>query len=95
MKANAIMLACGLVLLPSLAPQAMAQGNQPIMAEERSEHPRITKAIAALQDAIDYMEHARGDFGGHKADAIEESRKAIRQLHEALAHEARHEEHKD
>jgi hypothetical protein len=54
------------------------------MATEKGHHPRIARAIHELQEAINYMEAAPHDFGGHKADAIQESRKAIEQLKLAL-----------
>jgi hypothetical protein len=55
---------------------------------EASEHPRIEKAIRELEDAVAYMEKAPHDFGGHKADAIADSKKAIKSLKEALAYRA-------
>lgn len=65
-------------------------GGATLMAQpERAMHPRIAKAIAALRDARDYMEHAPHDFGGHKADAIRATDEAIRQLNLALAYRAR------
>jgi hypothetical protein len=91
MKRNAVMLVGSLLaLLPSLAPQAMAQERYTI-PDERAEHPEIDRAIAHLQRAIQYMEHARGDFGGHKAEAIDATRRAIHELRRGLAREARHE----
>lgn len=56
---------------------------------ERAMHPRIARAIEALRDAREYMEHAPHDFGGHKADAIRATDEAIRQLNFALAYRAR------
>ena len=56
---------------------------------ERAMHPRIARAIAALRDAREYMEHAPHDFGGHKADAIRACDDAIRQLNFALAYRGR------
>ena len=53
-------------------------------AEEGREHPRIVKAIHELEDAVRYMEAAPHDFGGHKAEAIQASRRAIEQLRLAL-----------
>ena len=94
MKRNTVMLACSLLaLLPSLAPQAMAQDRY-MIPDERAEHAQIDRAIAHLQRAIEYMEHARGDFGGRKAEAIDATRRAIHELRLALAHEARHEGHR-
>jgi hypothetical protein len=40
---------------------------------EKALHPRIAKAIAALQDAKAYMQAAPHDFGGHRVDAIKAS----------------------
>jgi hypothetical protein len=52
--------------------------------KELGEHPRIAAAIRELHGAIEYMEHAPHDFGGHKAQAIADSRKAIEQLRLAM-----------
>ena len=57
---------------------------QATMAGEKAAHPRIMKAIKALENAIAYMEAAPHDFGGHKAAAIGDSKKAVIQLKEAL-----------
>jgi len=57
---------------------------QPTMAGEKAAHPRIVKAINAIEDAVAYMKAAPHDFGGHKAEAIADCEKAIRQLREAL-----------
>ncbi|HTA43690.1 MAG TPA: hypothetical protein VK789_14650 [Bryobacteraceae bacterium] len=65
-------------------------GGATLMAQpERAMHPRIARAINALRDARDYMEHAPHDFGGHKADAIRATDEAIRQLNFALAYRGR------
>ena len=55
-----------------------------VAQNEREMHPRIAKAIAELKDAVAYMNAAPHDFGGHKADAIRASNKAITQLNLAL-----------
>ncbi|MFT3843087.1 MAG: hypothetical protein QM723_39225 [Myxococcaceae bacterium] len=64
----------------------------PAMAEtvkqEKAEHPRIAKAIHELEDAIKYLEEAPHDFGGHKAAALESSKKAVEDLRAALAYRA-------
>jgi len=59
------------------------------VASEESEHPRIAKAITQMQDAIDYMEHAPHDFGGHKAVAIADTKAAIKSLKMAMAYRAK------
>ena len=42
-----------------------------------------------MQDAIDYMEKAPHDFGGHKAQAIADARKSIESLRLALQYRAK------
>ena len=56
---------------------------------EANEHPRIEKAIEELNSAIEYMEKAPHDFGGHKAEALEDSRNAVKSLKLALAYRAK------
>ncbi len=63
----------------------IAQQNQ---QTEAKEHPRIEKAIHELEDAIDYMEKAPDDFGGYKAQAIKDSKKAVESLKLALKYRA-------
>ena len=79
----------GMFAAPVLVTPAKAQN--PGIAEEKAEHPRIAKAIRALEDAVTYMRNAPHDFGGHKAEAIEASENAIRQLKLALAYRAKQE----
>jgi len=55
---------------------------------ERLRHPRIAKAIEALEDARAYMREAAHDFGGHRVDAIRATDEAIRQLRLSLAYRA-------
>ena len=57
--------------------------------QEAAEHPRIAKAIHELEDAIAYLEAAPHDFGGHKGEAIEASKRAVEQLRLALAYRAK------
>ena len=55
---------------------------------EMAEHPRIAAAIREIEGAIAYMEQAPHDFGGHKARAVEDCRKAVHQLREAMRYRA-------
>lgn len=64
----------------------IAQQN---MKSEAAEHPRIEKAIHELQEAVNYMEKAPHDFGGYKAQAIQDSKKAIESLKMALKYRAK------
>jgi uncharacterized protein (DUF1810 family) len=53
------------------------------LAEAQERHPEIRRAIRALEQARDYMQHAAHDFGGHRVAAVKECDEAIRQLREA------------
>jgi hypothetical protein len=53
---------------------------------EAKKHPRIEKAIDDMYDALDYMEHAPDNFGGHKAAAMADTRAAIKSLKQALGY---------
>ena len=53
---------------------------------EAQKHPRIEKAIDQMQDAMDYMEHAPYNFGGHKLQAMADTRAAIKSLKAALGY---------
>jgi len=74
-----------------LAPVSFAQETG---KRELREHPRIAAAIRELHSAIEYMEHAPHDFGGHKARAIADSRKAIEQLELAMRYRVREDNRK-
>ena len=65
----------------TLANCGFAQHNA---KSEFGNHSRIANAVRALERAIEYMERTPHDFGGHKAQAIADSRKAIEQLREAM-----------
>lgn len=52
---------------------------------ELSEHARIEHAITVLENAIDHLEKAPHDFGGHRVDAVKDCQTAMKQLREALA----------
>jgi len=56
---------------------------------EAAKHPRIENAIRELESAIDYLEKAPDDFGGFKAQAIVDSKKAVASLKRALNYRAK------
>ncbi|HXP51714.1 MAG TPA: hypothetical protein VN922_17285 [Bacteroidia bacterium] len=60
--------------------------------KEAKKHPRIEKAIDAMKDAIEYMDKAPDDFGGHKEAAIKDTKAAIKSLHEALGYRYKQDE---
>ncbi len=70
--------------------QLLAQPMEGGVHEEAVMHPRIAAAIHNLQDAIDYMQAAPHDFGGHKKAAILECKRAIKELKKALAYREHH-----
>jgi hypothetical protein len=73
---------------------SVAAAAEESVREEAREHPRIAKAIHELEEAIRYMEAAPHDFGGHKAQALADSRAAVVSLRRALAYRAGKEEHR-
>jgi hypothetical protein len=74
----ALMLVC--------APTALTHAQN--VRTEAATHPRIAAAIRELEGAVQYMERAPHDFGGHKAAAIKESQAALVELRAALAYRA-------
>jgi hypothetical protein len=51
------------------------------------EHPEIHEAIASLRHAREHLQHARHDFGGHRAEAIGAIDAAIHQLEVCLEYD--------
>lgn len=56
---------------------------------EAAKHPRVENAIKELEGAIDYLEKAPDDFGGYKAQAIADSKRAVISLKQALNYRAK------
>jgi hypothetical protein len=79
-RRNVMLTAALAVSAATLARTSVAQ----TMGDEMREHPRIITAIREMEDAIRYMEAAPHDFGGFKARAIEDTRRAIDSLRMAL-----------
>ena len=53
------------------------------------DHPRLSRAIDNLEDAIN-LEHARHNFGGHRDAALRSCREALRHLRRAHEYRERH-----
>lgn len=70
---------------------ALQQGTAAtkVTGVKREPHPEIRKAIAALERAKYDLQHASHDFGGHRADALAATDKAIEQLKLALRYDRR------
>ena len=77
-KRLAAILSC-LVLMCALAATATTA-----QAAERERHPEIRKAIGALERARGDLRSAAHDYCGHRAEALEATDNAIRQLRLAL-----------
>jgi hypothetical protein len=75
----------GVCLAAALIPAAPRAET---IGQEAATHPRIVKAIQEIEEAILYMEAAPHNFGGHKAAAIQASRRAVAQLRLALRYRA-------
>ncbi len=63
---------------------ALAEGPEITMKTEAKAHPNIVKAIREMQEALREMDAAPDDFGGNKAAAIADTKKAIHSLKKAL-----------
>jgi hypothetical protein len=80
------MIATGLLLGMGIGAQSMVASAAPELSvqSERAAHPRIVEAINHMSQALREMEAAPDDFGGNKAAAIADTRKAIHSLKRAL-----------
>jgi hypothetical protein len=85
MKKNSVsIMMCTVIVALSVFFLTLTPVMAATMAGEKADHPRIAKAINALEDAIAYMKAAPHDFGGHRVQAIADSEKALKELREAL-----------
>jgi len=68
-----------------LAGAASAQTPAPAApAGKGDRHPRLRAAVRALHGAVEDLQKAPHDFGGHKAQAIAACNQAIDQLEQAI-----------
>jgi len=79
-------IATGLLVGMGLAAQPMVASAAPELTvqSERAAHPRLVEAINHMQAALRELEAAPDDFGGNKAAAISDARRAIHSLKRAL-----------
>lgn len=80
------MVAAGMLLGMGLCAQPMAAsaGPEASMQSERAAHPRLVEAIHQMKEALRELEAAPDDFGGNKAAAIADTRRAIHSVKKAL-----------
>jgi hypothetical protein len=79
-------IAAGVLLGMGLCAQPMLASADPALSvqSERAAHPRIVAAIREMKEALRELEAAPDDFGGNKAVAIADTRRAIHSLKKAL-----------
>jgi len=90
-RRNVMLTAALAVSAATLARTSVAQ----TMGDEMRDHPRIVRAIHEMEDAVRYMEEAPHDFGGFKARAIEDTRRAIESLRMALRYREHHDRERE
>jgi len=91
MKKHLLIISLAVLFISGTAFVCFQQPQQPkqTLKTEATEHPKIVSAIKELEGAIDYLEKAPSDFGGYKAQAIADSKKAIISLRKALEYRAK------
>ncbi len=87
-----LILTCSIVLAFAVGVFATTAFTNYEKQKEAKKHPRIEKAIDAMKDALEYMDKAPDDFGGHKAAAIADTKAALKSLHEALGYRYKQDE---
>jgi hypothetical protein len=92
MKIKAIALAAtASVLLGTAAFSTKAQSPAPVPAPspgprgKAERHPEIRKAMHALMNAQNALQHASHDFGGHREKALDYTQQALKECQAALA----------
>jgi hypothetical protein len=80
------MIAIGVLVGMGLGARPMVASAAPELTvqSERAAHPRIVEAINHMKEALKELEAAPDDFGGNKAVAIADTKRAIHSLKKAL-----------
>jgi hypothetical protein len=60
-----------------------------------ADQPMMEKALGNLKEAIVNMQNATDDKGGHKAKAIDFTKKAIEQVEKGMAFDSKHDSGKN
>jgi hypothetical protein len=74
-----------LAVAPVLVVAARQQATP--IRRTRERHPELRSAINSLERAKYALQHANHDFGGHRADALAATDKAIEQLRIAIQYD--------
>ena len=73
------------VAMPAQQQGGGGQGQNAQAGQGRERHPEIREAIRQLQNAKQTLQRdAARDFGGHRANAVQQINQAIAQLQQAL-----------
>ncbi|MGD0341551.1 MAG: hypothetical protein ABSA76_07580 [Bacteroidales bacterium] len=89
MKKNLLIISLAVLFISGTAFVCLQQPQKQNVKSEATEHPKIVNAIKELEGAIDYLQKAPSDFGGFKAQAITDSKKAVESLKKALEYRAK------
>jgi hypothetical protein len=86
MKSINKVVATGLIFGLALVAQPMIASAAPELTiqSERAAHPRLVEAINKMHEAMKELDAAPDDFGGNKAAALADTKKAIHSLKKAL-----------
>jgi prophage DNA circulation protein len=84
-KAAAMAAAFTMVVAMGMAALPQAASAQPYTVQsEMASHPRIVEAIRHMEAAYQLLQQAPYNFGGNKAQAMADTRRAIHSLRRAL-----------
>lgn len=87
MKARALTVFTVSLFALALVLTAAAPGVPATPTPVPEEHPQIHDAIGALRNAKNHLEHAKHDFGGHRAAAISSINSSLEQLEICLKYD--------
>lgn len=85
-RSSLVALALSVVVGGSASQVTHAQnsGNPVAAAQKREAHPVLQRSMRQLEGVKDQLQKAPGDFGGHKAAAIDAVTHAINELQQAI-----------
>ena len=70
----------GLALITGL----VLSGSSLVAVADKDDHPQMEKALHALENAKEALQHSDHDFQGHRTRALEMTNQAIDEIHAAL-----------
>lgn len=82
---TAAALTCALSLPAAAQQKSTAKLKRVQLKEEKAKHPEMAAGMAHLREARENLEHAKGDFDGHRAAALKHINEALEECRKALA----------